>query len=54
VVDVAEFLVALPTQSDFVVRVPAGEFRIEACGLFVAEVLGPLLTPTEYGASFAN
>nr|WP_231497212.1 hypothetical protein [Arthrobacter sp. MA-N2] len=38
VVDVAELLVALPGQADFVVRVPEAEFGIEPGGLFVGEV----------------
>lgn len=40
VVDAPEFLVALPGQCDFVVRVPEGEFRVEPGGLFVREVFG--------------
>jgi hypothetical protein len=40
VVDVAELLVALPGEGDYVAGVPGGEFRIEPGGLFVGEVFG--------------
>jgi len=40
VVDVAELLVTLPGQRDFVAVVPSCEVRIEACGLFLGEVFG--------------
>ena len=39
-VDVAELLVALPGEGDFVVRVPEGEFRVKSGDLFVGEVFG--------------
>ncbi len=39
-VDVAELLVALPGQGDFVVGVPSGEFRIQPGGLLVGEMFG--------------
>jgi len=38
--DVAELLVALPGQGDFVVWVSEGELRVEPGGLFVSEVFG--------------
>jgi hypothetical protein len=40
VVDVAELLVALPGEGDFVVGVAEGELRVEPGGLFVGEVFG--------------
>jgi hypothetical protein len=40
VVDVAELLVALPGECNFVVRVPEGEFRVQPGSLFVGEVFG--------------
>lgn len=39
-VDVAELLVALPGQGDFVAVIPGAELSIEPGGLFVGEVFG--------------
>lgn len=46
--DVAELLVALPGQGDYVVRVPEGELRIQSGGLFLIEMFGTdLQGPTD-------